>query len=568
MSSLVSTHMRSMPRSSDPLTVLVIGPSQNGKTTFINRIIQLAVNEVPFGKEGDGNFKCTTKCGIYDLAIPLTDYFLRDKATGKEYDVPDITDEEEILKDAWWRKQTALKYGIEPCRPNAPTVSIRLIDTPGLDDSEGKDFENMSDVLETLNQLAKSPMRWERRIHAVVLVYNSQSPFSYSFQSIIKDYHRCMPNLFGGLSVVNTNFSIAHLASKRQHLVRDKLLGSGESARAKVLRTRTEDFRKIVGDGLSPTHFFIDNKPKARLAYDELLSRNAIFDIVSFWATAKPMPISQMRLIKTPTMQAIDKRIQSYLQTASEAWTVELKSARRNASDRDAFRSTLKQRKEELENRIARLQADLDLIDNDTEFAIQTHTTQDDPGVIELFGRWIVRSRVRNTMHIKEDSYPEFDVRADDSTRASWVSKSFNPTTRTWSGEYEGDPGRAPNLVARSFTTNRVKHRQRIVELRVLLRRERASLAENQSQWDQRMESADSDSSENSMMDKLVMQIEAANDLSGILEQPRPPVDKAYGEASRKRYKKSPRDIGHQDLYDLVGEAKPELLKPLQRVLL
>jgi hypothetical protein len=377
-----------------------------------------------------------------------------------------------------------------------------------------------------------------------------------------------MPNLFGGLSVVNTNFSIAALASKRQHLVRDKLLGSNESARAKVLRTRSEDFRNIIGDGLSPTHFFIDNKPKDRLAYDELLSRNAIFDIVSFWTTAKPMPISQMRLIKTPIMQAIDRRLQLYLQTASEAWTTELKTMRRNASERDAFRSTLKQRKEELENHIARLEADLELIDNDTEFSIKTYTTQDDPGVIELFGRWVVRSRVRNTMHIKEDSYPEFDVRADNTSRAMWVSKSFNPTTGTWSGEYEAAPGRAPNLVARSFTTNRVKYRQRIAELRAQLRRERASLTENQSQWDQRMASVDDEPSENSQMDKLVMQIEAANDLFGILEQATPPVDKAYGEASRTRYGRSPRDIGHKDLYDLVSEAKPELIKPLQRVLL
>ncbi|KAF5242173.1 hypothetical protein FANTH_8805 [Fusarium anthophilum] len=553
---------------SDPITVLIIGPSQNGKTTFINRLKRLAINQVPFGEEGNGDFKCTTKCIFDDLDIPLTDFFLRDKVTGKSYDVPDITDEEKILKDAWWRKQTANKYAIEPCRPNAPTIRVRLIDTPGLDDSDGKDFENMSDVLRTLNELAKSPQEWERKIHAVVLVYNAQSSFSYSFQSVIKDYHRCMPNLFGGLSVINTNFSIAALAARRQHLLRDKLLGSGESARAKVIRARGEDFNKIIGDGLSPTHFFVDNKPKDRFAYDELLSRNAIFDILSFWATAKPMPISQMRLFKTTAMQAIDKRIQLYLQDASDAWTAQLKSARRSVSDRDVYRSTLIQRREELENHIARLQGDMELYDNDTEFAIRTYTTQDDPGVLELFGRWVIRSRVRNTMHIKEDEYPEFEVRADSSTRATWVSRTYNPGTRTWIGEYEGEPGKVPNLVARSSTTNRIKYRQRIMELGTQLRREQASLTENQSQWDQRFGNADSTSSENSELDKLVNQIEAANDLSAMLEQSTPPLDKAYTEASRKRYSKAPRDIGHQDLYDLVSETKSDLLKPLQRLFL
>ncbi|KAF9767673.1 hypothetical protein IL306_015133 [Fusarium sp. DS 682] len=198
---------------------------------------------------------------------------------------------------ARWRKQMATKYAIEPCRPNALTIKIRLIDTPGLDESEGKDFENMSDVLRTLNQLAKSPQAWERRS-------SCQAP-----------------------------------------------------------------------------------------------------------ASTKPMSISQMRLFKTPTMQAIDKRIQLYLQDASDSWTVELKSAHRSVSDRDAFHSTLIQRKEELGNRIARLQGDMELYDNDTKFAIKTYTTQNNPSVLELFELWVIRSRVRNIMHIKEDKYPEFDVR-------------------------------------------------------------------------------------------------------------------------------------------------------------
>lgn len=92
--------MTVLPRSADPVTVLVIGPFQNGKTTFIDRLIELAVDKIPFGEEGGGSFKCTTKCGFYNLEIPLTDYFLRDRASSKAYKVPNITDEESILKDA------------------------------------------------------------------------------------------------------------------------------------------------------------------------------------------------------------------------------------------------------------------------------------------------------------------------------------------------------------------------------------------------------------------------------------------------------------------------------------
>ncbi|KAH6889466.1 hypothetical protein B0T10DRAFT_561932 [Thelonectria olida] len=483
-------------------------PSQNGKTTFINRIIKLAVNKVPFGEEGQGNFKCTTKCRVFDLEIPITDYFLRDKDSGRKYDVPGIADEEKILKDAWWRKQTAAKYAIEPCRQDSPTLKIRLIDTPSLDNSDGKDFENMSDLLATLNQLAKPPTPSERRVHAVVLVYNAESSFSYSFQSIIKDYHSCMPNLFDRLSVVDTHFSVAVLAAKRQHLLRDNLLGSGERARASVLRARGEDFSKIIGDCLSPTHFFIDNKPKERLAYDALLSFNTIFDIASFWATAKPTPISQMRLIKTPAMQAVDKRLQLYLQAPSEAWIAELKTARSRADDRDAYRDTVKQRKEELDNAISRTQSDLGLIDNDQEYYINTYMTRNDMDTIDLARRWATSPKFRNTLRITEAEYPEFGL-------------------------------------------------QKI----------EASLAETQAQWDECRARADGDSTENVLMDKLALQIEALEEVSELLEQATPPVDQAYSKASRLRYKKAAWDVGHEELFDLVGEVKPGLLRPLQRFL-
>lgn len=90
-----------------------------------------------------------------------------------------------------------------------------------------------------------------------MLLYNVQSSFSSSFQSIIKNYHRCMPNLFGCLSFIDAKFSIAALVSERQHLLREKLLGSRESARTKVIRARSEDFSGAIRDGLSLTQFLI-----------------------------------------------------------------------------------------------------------------------------------------------------------------------------------------------------------------------------------------------------------------------------------------------------------------------
>jgi GTPase SAR1 family protein len=559
------------PSSNRTLSILIIGPSQNGKTTFINRMCSLALNKVEKGEEGNRDFKCTTISKVYELDLPLSDYIMIDKQTGQVFNPPDLsTDEDKVLKG--WRRMTTSKYALELRDRRGPVVKIRLIDTPGLDDSEGKDFENMENVLEMLNHLGQSEKAWEREIHAIVLVYNANNAFSASFQSIVHDYYNCMPNLFGGLSVVNTNFSLTTLSEKRSHLLRDKLLGAPtDNARGRIVAERTTDFKNALGRDLTVSHFFLDSKPRPDNAYTEFISRNTICDIVEFWMSSRSMPIKQMRLVKNKTMAGIDKRLQRYLQTAIDRWTLELRETQKSASMDQAFRSTLLQRKEELTNSIARREMDLERWDNETQYALQTYTTADDPSVAELFFNSIFRRRIKNSLKISQPNYDYFDVTAEDSTRATWVSKRLDPGSRTWTGEYEGVPGKAPNLVARAYTTNRVVYRQDIARLKSEMRVDRSNLADNQAQWDERFNSDESQpkSSVDVKLETLGKQIEAAKNLVKVLEHPNPPMDVAFNEASRTRYKKAVPDVNMQDLLDFVRAARldVDLVKPLRREL-
>lgn len=61
--------------------------------------------------------------------------------------------------------------------------------------------------------------------------------------------------------------------------------------------------------------------------------------------------------------------------------------------------------------------------------------------------------------------------------------------------------------------------------------------------------------------------ITAAKDLSEVLQAERPPLDKSFDEAARKRYKKSPNKIEPEDLFDTVTGMKPVILRPLRDVL-
>ncbi|KAK0636073.1 hypothetical protein B0T17DRAFT_612857 [Bombardia bombarda] len=560
-----------------PIVVLIIGPSQNGKTTFINRIIRMAGNDVPYGREGDRNTKCTKAVSFFDVDVPTSEYVLIDREKRQVFDVPDIaTDEDKVLGGGWWRRQRSDMYDIRPRDPQAPYLRLRLIDTPGLDDSENKDFENMEDVLRTLNNLSRSSEEWERQISAIVLVYNSNNPFSFSFQTVIKHYHQCMPNLFGGLAVVNTHFDLANLSRRKAHLIRDKLLGSDkDSARNSIIKQRAEDFRKALGETLSPNHFFLDSKPKETLAYPELLSRNTVAHILSFWRVAKPMPITQMRMFKSADMLTIDAKLQRGLQMAIDSWTVDLRMKREAATDREALKSKLLQQKEEGNNAMSRLQEELDRIDTTTVFSIRTYVTEDDPSVWRVLKDWTFRKRIRATFPITESEYDEFEVVTENSPRGKWIPQDchYDSKTRTWTGTYESEPGKSPNLIAKAQTTNQVKHRQRIEELRREKRRLKASLVENQMESEQRYGaermSEQPESERDEQLNQLVRQVETASHLIEVLRQKSPPIDKAFNEAARVRYTKRPGEISVQDLIDFAAAAELEfdIVRPLRREL-
>ncbi|KAK0741549.1 hypothetical protein B0T18DRAFT_420344 [Schizothecium vesticola] len=564
-----------------PIVVLVIGPSQNGKTTFINRIIRMSGKPADLGQEGNRASSCTTKVGFYDVEIPTSEYVMFDRETRNEVDVPDIAvHEHKVLDGNWWRKQSSSRFDIRLRDPDAPYLKLRLIDTPGLDDSANKDFENMQDVLTTLNTLAKSPDEWQRNINAIVLVYNANNAFSYSFQTVIKHYHQCMPNLFGGLAVINTHFDLASLGRKKAHLLRDKLLSSpNDSARASIVKQRATDFRKALGETLSPSHFFLDSKPKETLAYPELLSRNTIAHIAAFWRAAKPMPITQMRLVKSADMVAIDTKLQRGLQVAIDRWSADLRDVRRAATDRQALRSSLQQMTTELTNSIDRLQSDLDRFDNDTAFLISTYTTNDDPSAVSLFFKGTVfRQRIQGSMTVTEPGYERFTVDTENCGRGRWLTQScgFDAGGKTWRGQYEGEPGKAPNLLARSQTTNRVKYRDIIADKRREKRHDETKLADKQAELGERFtqlgldpsaESNDNDTDKK--LDKLVLYVETARNLVEVLRQPDPPIDKAFNAAARSRYVKRPGAITKQDLVDFIAAADLEfdLVGPLKKEL-
>ncbi|KAK0701759.1 hypothetical protein B0T26DRAFT_529462 [Lasiosphaeria miniovina] len=101
-----------------------------------------------------------------------TPYLTGKRGPRSMYPTSPSMDEQRVLDGNWWRKQSSSRFDIWLRDPDGPYLRLRLIDTPGLDDSANKDFENMQEVLTELNALAKSNVEWQRSIKASVLIYN------------------------------------------------------------------------------------------------------------------------------------------------------------------------------------------------------------------------------------------------------------------------------------------------------------------------------------------------------------------------------------------------------------
>jgi len=121
-----------------PVTIVVTGPTQNGKSTFINMARSLSVGDpTPPAGEGLGNESFTMACEVKELRIPRTTFKLVDPSRALNICIPD--DEEEIFGILWKKK----RYQAVPVDSKKPPALLRIIDVPGLEDSGGQDAEHI-----------------------------------------------------------------------------------------------------------------------------------------------------------------------------------------------------------------------------------------------------------------------------------------------------------------------------------------------------------------------------------------------------------------------------------------
>ncbi|KAF3176085.1 hypothetical protein TWF225_008783 [Orbilia oligospora] len=262
-----------------PINVLIVGETQQGKSTLVKHIHTYAGLPDPDIKIGSGNVSCTRFSQYYELDINLRSYHLEDTSGNKIEISKDnyrklCTYDNEDAKVALTAPESGISYR---------TIRFNILDTPGLDDSDGKDMDIMAGILAKAGELS--------HIHAIVYVRNSSTNFGESFKSFFGYLQRSMPSLARGLVIVHSSFTPMRVNS---HIRQGKDWSE----------IRREGFKAATN--LELAHFFMDNEPDTNSPLSMVLSLNETCALLSHIKEQPVHPASSFKLLKTPRMQQMD----------------------------------------------------------------------------------------------------------------------------------------------------------------------------------------------------------------------------------------------------------------------
>ncbi|KAF3093200.1 hypothetical protein TWF706_008815 [Orbilia oligospora] len=262
-----------------PINVLIVGETQQGKSTLVKHIHTYAGLPDPDIKIGSGNVSCTRFSQYYELDINLRSYHLEDTSGNKIEISKDnyrklCTYDNEDAKVALTAPESGISY---------QTTRFNILDTPGLDDSDGKDMDIMAGILAKAGELS--------HIHAIVYVRNSSTNFGESFKSFFGYLQRSMPSLARGLVIVHSSFTPMRVNS---HIRQGKDWSE----------IRREGFKAATN--LELAHFFMDNEPDTNSPLSMVLSLNETCALLSHIKEQPVQPASSFKLLKTPRMQQVD----------------------------------------------------------------------------------------------------------------------------------------------------------------------------------------------------------------------------------------------------------------------
>ncbi|KAF9359680.1 hypothetical protein BGX26_011720 [Mortierella sp. AD094] len=275
-----------------PYNILVLGETQSGKSTLIEGIRRYADPKYKIDENsiGSGYGSHTTIVVTTPVTTNLPDYYVikstsKNSTTSEQKERVDYSafiydqSEDDYEDSINQRHEIEMVQGT----PNDEMVRFDLMDTPGLNATNGEDELHVEKIF---SALIKS-----KEVH-LVLITISLGPFSQGFQDAIKCYVDMFPDFNGIIAFVHT-----HIDYKNLHPDCVKF--------AKSLQDKMAALNNIVGRETVP-YFKIDCDLFTKKPIRNCITQNTIRRILQLAKLNNPVVMNQTVVNKTRKMRDID----------------------------------------------------------------------------------------------------------------------------------------------------------------------------------------------------------------------------------------------------------------------
>ncbi|KAG0300344.1 hypothetical protein BGZ98_009253 [Dissophora globulifera] len=268
--------------------IVLLGQTQAGKSNFIQGVRKYADPrcEIDHTTIGSGGESHTTEVVQYSVKTNFPEYHLYDSSLPVASEAAKFLDSCSFQE---YRRMLDRVDGVKVRKGRAssyPRASVRIFDTPGLNDTQGNDEKNVANILSALSG--------GEAVHLVLIVMSRHAPMTVELQAALKTYSKIFSTMGGIIAFVHTKFDFKD--HRPDNPVTTKFMDERKATLASVI-------------GRDAPHFLIDCDLDEYRPVREYLTQRAIRSILTQATKNVPVPLSRMHLHKTTKMMEIDQQV-------------------------------------------------------------------------------------------------------------------------------------------------------------------------------------------------------------------------------------------------------------------
>jgi len=276
-------------RCPDFRNVVIVGVTQSGKTTLLNTVAEHCGTQ-PYQPlpTGNGLLSCTQQCATREF-----------QTTAQSCDYQPLLENREPLHQG---RELTLQgflanraFTAHRKYHSALPLKVRLIDTPGLADSNGNDDEIVTDIAKSVNL--------QSSISCVFLVIKKSTTFTANVKEKIQYYMNFLQDYNSSVAVIHTGWSPLEPSVGAE-------------------REKSRLFIDSQLEGVNLTHFFVDlvlpsqedDLRKPYIEHCKALRCNTLNSILCFIQSCPIIPSKKILIPKTDTFRKVhDQKLLSAL---------------------------------------------------------------------------------------------------------------------------------------------------------------------------------------------------------------------------------------------------------------